>query len=123
MKCGRSNIGIWFPKLKRPDILLIGDTLVHGKKHFNDVKPFNLGMRGDHVQHVLLRIKFGLMPINPSMVIIHADTNNLMKNEHREIAEVFLQIGNLVNQRLPNSKVVITRLLPRGVKNVDIGNT
>ena len=87
------------------------------------MKPFNLGMRGDHVHHVLLGIKFGLIPINTSMVIVHADTNNLMKNDPREIGEVFLQIGNLVKQSLPNSKVVITRLLPRGVKNVDIGKT
>ena len=87
------------------------------------MKLFNLGMRGDHVQHVLLRIKLVLMQINPSMVIVHGDTNNLMKNEPREIGEVFLQIGNLVKQRLPNSKVVITGLLPRGVINVDIGKT
>ena len=78
-------------------------------------------MRGDHIQHVLLRIKFGLMPLNPSMVIIYAGTNNLLKNEPREIAEGILQIVNLVKQRLPNSKVVITRLLPRGLKNVDMG--
>ena len=80
-------------------------------------------MRGDHIQHVLSRIKFGLMPINPSMVIIHSSTNNLMKNELREIVEGILQIGNLVKPCLPNSKVVITGLLPRGVKNVDIEKT
>ena len=98
------------------DILLIDDSIIFNfwryprvwKKHFNDVKPYNLGMRGDHVQHVLWRIKFGLMPINPSMVIIHSSTNNLMKNEPREIAEGIQQIGNLVKQRLPNSKMVIT---------------
>ena len=75
-----------------------------------------MGMRGDRTQHVLWRIKFGLLPANVNIVIIHAGTNNLGKNKPLEVAKGILQIGHAVRQRLPNSKIVITGLLPRDLK-------
>ena len=105
------------------DVIFIGDSIIFNfwryphvwEKHFG-LKSFNFGMRGDCIQHVLWRIKFGLMPINASIVVIHAGTNNLLKDKPQKIAEGILQIGTLVKQRLPNVKVVITGLLPRGLK-------
>ena len=111
-------------RVSTSDILLIGDSIIFQfsrypcvwAKHFKNLKNFNMGMRGDRTQHVLWRIKFGLLPANVNIVIIHAGTNNLLKNKPFEVAEGILQIGHEVRRRLPNSKIVMTGLLPRGLK-------
>ena len=73
-------------------------------------------MRGDRTQHVLWRIKFGLLPANVDIVIIHAGINNLYKNKPFEVAEGIPQVGYAMKQRLPHAKIILTGLLPRGLK-------
>ena len=75
-----------------------------------------MGMRGDRIQHVLWRIRFGFLPANVNIVIIHADTNNLCKNKPFGVAEGTLQVGYAIKQRLPDFKIILTGLLPRGLK-------
>ena len=72
---------------------------------------------GDRIQQVLWRIKFGFLPVNVDIVTIHAGTNNLSKHKPVEVAEGNLQVGYAIKQRLPNSKIALTGLLPRGLKD------
>ena len=65
---------------------------------FQKFESFNMGTRGDRTQHVLWWIKFGLLPANVNIVIIHAGTNNLGKNKPLEVAKGILQIGHAVRQ-------------------------
>ena len=73
-------------------------------------------MRGDHIQHVLWQIKFGLLPATT------AGTNNLSKNNPFAVAEGILQVGYSIKQRLPSSKIILTSLLPRGLKTSKFPN-
>ena len=111
-------------KRVKSDVLLIGDSIIFQfhrypsvwEKHFKGLTCFNMGMCGDRIQHVLWRIKFGLLPANVDIVMIHAGTNNLSKNKPFAVAEGILQVGYSIRQRLPNSKIILTGLLPRGLK-------
>ena len=73
-------------------------------------------MRGDRIQHLLWWIKFGLLPVNVDIVIIHAGTNNLSKNKHVEVCRrhpsesegCLLQTSTYrlcKKQRLPNQRL------------------
>ena len=65
------------------DIVLIGDSIVRHynkyphvlKKYFK--KAINLDISGDCTQHVLWRLKFGLLPLNAILIIVHIGTNDV----------------------------------------------
>jgi hypothetical protein len=109
---------------KPADILLIGDSIIFNfkkypnvwKKNFTNLKNVNYGIRGDCTQHVLWRIKFGLLPL-AGLVLIHAGTNNLKKCGAWEIAKGIVKIATAIHDRMPNARLVITGLLPRNGRN------
>ena len=53
---------------------------------------------------------------------MHAGRNNLSKNKPFEVEEGILQVGYAIKQRLPHSKIIITGLLPRGLKTSNFQN-
>ena len=71
-------------------------------------------MSGDCTQHILRRLKFGLLPLNERYFVIHMGTNNIGSNKPMEIAEAIVEIAILLKQR-NNDQVVVTGLLPRGM--------
>ena len=81
------------------------------KRHFKNA--LNLGMSGDCTQHILWRLKFGLLPLNGKHFVIHVGTNNIACNHPMEIAEAIVQIAVLFKQK--NAQVIVTGLLPRGM--------
>ena len=109
---------------KSTDVLMIGDSIIFNfkrypkvwYKNFANLKNANYGIRGDCIQHVLWRIKFGLLPL-AGLVLIHAGTNNLKKCEALEIAEGIVKIATAIKDRMPNVKIMNTGLLPRNGRN------
>ena len=122
-----------------PDILLIGASIIQNvhkyypgvwADNFNPLKAVNYGIGGDRVQHVLWRVKYGLLPISAQIVIIHVGTNNISrKNDNPDdIAEALVFLAESIKQRLPNAVVFLTGILPRGEKEllpkiVDVNKT
>ena len=104
------------------EYVLLGDSIIHHFQRYEDSwkryfqqKNINFGISGDRTQHVLWRVKYGLLPLHASVFIVHAGTNNISKNEPIHIAMAILQIATFIRQRHPKAKIVITGLLPRGL--------
>ena len=66
------------------------------KRHFKDA--LNLGMSVDCTQHVLWRLKFGLLPPT-GKYLVHVGTNNIGSSEPMEIAEAIVQIAAMLKQK------------------------
>ena len=122
-----------------PEIVLIGDSITHmwggrplqrnranglesWKELFAD-KALNLGFGWDRTQNVLWRIHHGeLDGLKPKYAVIHIGTNNLAGTRNhvagtpRQIAEGILEVVSLVEQKLPETKVILMAIFPRGEK-------
>jgi platelet-activating factor acetylhydrolase IB subunit beta/gamma len=104
------------------EYVLLGDSIMSNFQWYkNSWKIYfhheyiNFGISGDRTQHVLWRVKFGLLPLHASVFIVHAGTNNICKNKPIQIALAILEIATCIRQRYPKAKIVITGLLPRGL--------
>ena len=82
---------------------------------FGTSPPVNFGFGGDKIEKTMWRIEQGPLP-QVGTVIIHCGTNNLKRNSKEEIASGICQLANMVKQRLPKSRVVITGIFHRGSK-------
>lgn len=120
-----------------PEVVLIGDSITHmwgglpaepkrangadsWKALFGD-KALNLGFGWDRTQNVLWRIDHGEIDgIRPSLVVIHIGTNNLAKTQNygggraEEIAAGIRAVGQRVRVKLPEAKIVLMAVFPRG---------
>lgn len=122
-----------------PEIVLIGDSITHmwGGRPFEEKfhrgqdswdatfgeHALNLGFGWDRTQNALWRIDHGeLDGINPRTVVIHIGTNNLAGTpRHREskpaeVADAIAAICKRVQSRLPETKIILMGVFPRGEK-------
>lgn len=122
-----------------PEVVLLGDSITHmwagrpkeqkyhrgvasWKQTFGD-RALNLGFGWDRTQNVLWRIDHGeLDGISPKTVILHIGTNNLAGTPRHEVsppAEVAEAIGEIcrrVKRKLPQAKLIVMAVFPRGEK-------
>jgi len=121
----------------KPRVVMIGDSITHfwsglprgvrasGPQSwqwlYGDTPVLNLGFGWDRTQNVLWRIRQGeLDGLDPGWVVIHIGTNNLTGSEHARTntpAEVAAGVEAVVAQvrgRLPQAKVVLMGIFPRG---------
>lgn len=110
------------------DLIFIGDSITHGwesegkqawDKHFSKWKPLNLGFGGDRTQHVLWRLDHGNIDgIHPKAAVLMIGTNNSNENDNtaEEIAEGITAIVKKLREKLPETKVLILAIFPRGEK-------
>ncbi|HDS83766.1 MAG TPA: GDSL family lipase [Phycisphaerales bacterium] len=109
------------------DLLLIGDSITHGwdehpqlwDAYFGYWNTVNAGFSGDRTQHVLWRLENGnIEGISPRVAMIMIGTNNSNGNEYtaEEIAEGVAAIVCKLKTQLPQTKIVILSIFPRGSK-------
>ncbi|MFA5291532.1 MAG: GDSL-type esterase/lipase family protein [Phycisphaerae bacterium] len=109
------------------DIIMVGDSITHywerdaGKavweKYYANRNIVNMGFSGDRTQHVLWRLEHGeVNDINPKLAIIMIGTNNSNgeDNTAQEIADGVKAIVCQLRTRLPNTKILILAIFPRG---------
>jgi lysophospholipase L1-like esterase len=111
------------------DLLFIGDSITHGwegggkdvwAKYYAKRNAVNLGIGGDQTQHVLWRLDHGnLEGISPKLAVLMIGTNNSGSNTSEEIAQGVKAIVDKLQAKLPNMKVLILAIFPRGEKNDD----
>lgn len=108
------------------DMLLLGDSITEGWDSAPDVRNAlfaghavaNFGISGDTTQNLLWRITDGgeLRGLSPKAVVLLIGTNNL--GLHNDSAgDIALGIGAIVRvlrQSLPDAKVLILGIFPRG---------
>ena len=123
-------------KSRKPDIVLIGDSITHywgglprarparGVKVWRNLmgdRALNLGFGWDRIQNVLWRIEHGEMEgVDPKYVIINVGTNNLSKtprcrdNTPQEIAAGIETLCLKLTHKHPRAKIILMGIFPRG---------
>ncbi|MCU4677246.1 GDSL-type esterase/lipase family protein [Catenovulum sp. 2E275] len=118
-------------KTQNPDFILIGDSITHGwedagkdvwNKWFADIHTLNLGFSGDRTENVLWRLQHGEVDgLSPKLVMIMIGTNNTghrMENPEFIINGINAILTEL-DKRIPNSKVLLLNIFPRGAEISD----
>ena len=111
-------------KTSSASVLLIGDSIIQGlarypkiwNKYFTSLKALNFGMGGDRTQNVLWRVENGEIPLNTQLIVVHCGTNNTDRDTPKDIACGIASIGMVFQEAKPNSKIVLTGLLPRDLQ-------
>lgn len=106
-------------------VLFLGDSITAGwagsgkkvwEENFSQYQPANFGIGGDRTQHVLWRIANGeLDGINPKVVVLMIGTNN---NGYpvEDIIKGDKKIVEQIHAKLPNAKLLLLAIFPRGVE-------
>jgi len=112
-------------------VLFIGDSITAGwqiptglwKNNFGQFNPANFGIPGDGTQHVLWRIENGeLDGIAPKVVVVLIGTNN-MGYPADDIVKADTKIVATIHEKLPDTKVLLLGIFPRGADITKVGPT
>lgn len=104
------------------DLLFLGDSITQGwgnnsvwKRFYGPRHPANFGIGGDRTQHVLWRIEHGEIDgIHPRVAVLMIGTNNAGSNTADEIAAGVTSIVKELRKRLPETRVLLLGVFPRG---------
>ena len=111
------------------DLVMIGDSITHNwesqknyKAAFADCKMLNLGFAGDRTQNVLWRIEHGALDgISPKLVTLMIGTNHahdprkgFTPDKPEDVFTGIKEIVAEVRKRLPNAKLIVFSVFPRG---------
>lgn len=108
------------------DLLYIGDSITHffessGRQVWNEYyaprNAVNMGISGDRTQHVLWRLdNYDFSNVNPKLAIIMIGTNNSnnQDNTAEEIADGIIAICQRLRTKLPETKILLLAIFPRG---------
>jgi len=119
------------------EVLFLGDSITDGwrskgkavwEKNYAPRQAANFGIGGDRTQHVLWRMENGeLDGIKPKAVVLMIGTNNSGKDQEGkprnttpEIIEGVTAIVKGLRAKLPQSKILLLAIFPRGEKDTPI---
>lgn len=112
--------------MKRVDLLMVGDSITHGweqagketwEKYYANRNAFNIGFSGDRTEHVIWRFQNGAIDdISPKLTVIMIGTNNTghRKENPEHTALGIRRVIDELHLRLPNTKVLLLGVFPRG---------
>lgn len=104
-------------------VLFMGDSITAGwnnvpelwEASYGNYQPANFGIGGDRTEHVIWRIQQGeLDKISPKVVVLMIGTNNTGDNAAVEIAAGNRKIVALIQEALPETKILLLAVFPRG---------
>lgn len=111
------------------DLLFIGDSITQGwegrgkgvwAKFYGKRNAVNLGIGGDRTQHVIWRLDNGnVKDISPRAAVIMIGTNNSGSNSSEQIAEGVSVIVKQLREKLPEMKILLLGVFPRGANYED----
>ena len=129
------GFSLWMPRhnnlkervRKEPvDLLMIGDSIVfrwerQGKKvweeFYGNRRAVQIGSSGDHTDHILWRLQNGAVAgAQPKLTVLLIGTNNtgLRGDPPEETAYGVFAILQELKKRLPESKILLLGIFPRG---------
>ena len=112
-------------------LLFLGDSITAHwadaphiwEAYFGKYQPANFGVAGDATQHVIWRIEHGeLSGIHPRVVVLLAGTNNTATHSAAEITAADKRIVELIRKNIPEAKVLLLGIFPRGVRKLRDGS-
>jgi beta-glucosidase len=111
---------------EKAEVIFVGDSITQGwegegKETWNRVyapmNALNLGISGDRTQHVLWRLEHGnLDGLKPKAAVVMIGTNNSNNEDNtvEQIAEGATAIVKKLREKLPETKVLLLAIFPRG---------
>ena len=110
------------------DLLFVGDSITQGwgdnpvwKRFYGERNAANFGIGGDRTEHVLWRLDHGEIDgIKPKVVVLMIGTNNMNVNTPAEIAEGVAAVVDRLKSKLPETKVLLLGIFPRGDKDAPV---
>lgn len=111
-------------------LLFLGDSITerwHVAPHiwqayFGKYEPANFGIGGDRTQHLIWQIEHGeLDGIAPKVTVLMIGTNNSLDYNAEEIAAADRKIVAMIRARLPNTRILVLGILPRGPRDMKGG--
>lgn len=109
------------------DLLFLGDSITANwrhasqvwKAHFGQYNPANFGIGGDATQHILWRIQQGeLDGLHPKVLVLLAGGNNHLQTAPQILNGINAILAQ-VHMKLPDTRVLILGILPRGADPAD----
>jgi beta-glucosidase len=118
---------------KDPELIIIGNSIFHSldnedrkevwEKYLDQYRTVNMGISGDRTENVIWRLQNGsLENINPKVALLLIGTNNTDGNHYlnistpEELAGGIWKICEIVEEKLPATKILIMGILPYGYK-------
>jgi len=114
------------------ELLMIGDSITHAwkyigrevwNKYYKHRNAVNLGFSGDRTEHVIWRLQNGeVAGISPKLAILMIGTNNTgqRRDSAKRIAAGIKAIIKELQTRLPETKILLLAIFPRGEKPEDL---
>lgn len=105
-------------------LLFLGDSITEGwakaphiwDHYFAPYQPANFGISGDQTQHVIWRIEQGEVDgIAPKVLVLMIGTNNTTWHTAEQIAAADRRIVELIRAKLPETKILLLAIFPRGL--------
>lgn len=113
------------------DILFLGDSITdfwrnRGRnvwdQYYAPRHAANFGIGGDRTQHVLWRIEHGeLDGIHPKVTVLMIGTNNSGTDSPENIARAIKLIIDDIHAKIPETKILLLAIFPRGPHRGDDG--
>ena len=109
-------------------LLFLGDSITYSWPKQGELSwarlagyvPASFGVPGDRTEHLLWRITHGeLEEINPKVAVVLIGTNNIggfTDEKPAWVANAIKKIVLVVHERLPNTRVLLLGIFPRGEK-------
>jgi len=108
------------------DLLFLGDSITQGwndnavwKRYYGHRKAMNAGIGGDRTQHILWRLDHGNVDgLHPKLAVLMIGTNNSNREDNtaEEIADGIKAIVAKLKTKLPETKILVLGIFPRGEK-------
>ncbi|SIS80458.1 beta-glucosidase [Zobellia uliginosa] len=116
-----------------PELILVGNSIFHTlekedrkevwTKYLDRYRTVDMGISGDRTENVIWRIENGTLEgINPKVAVVLIGTNNTDGNHYlnistpEELADGIYRICSLLNQKLPNTEILLMGILHYGYK-------
>ena len=113
-------------KMAKVDLVFLGDSITHAwdnkgkdvwKEYYSNRNALNIGFSGDRAEHVLWRLNHGAVDaIDPKLLVLMIGTNNTGHRQDRpeDTALGIKEILKTIDRKLPNTKVLLLAVFPRG---------
>ncbi len=129
----------WIPRHKEklaargsdPELVFLGDSITQGwesegaeafEASFGQWRTLNLGFSGDRTENVLWRLEHGEVDgIDPKLVVMMIGTNNTghRMDPPEDVAAGVTEIVSELQERLPDTKILLLAIFPRGETAAD----
>jgi lysophospholipase L1-like esterase len=105
------------------NLLFLGDSITRRwaevpelwNLYYRKYQPANFGVGSDTTQNLLWRIQHGeLDGIHPKVTVLLIGTNNVPTNSGSEIAAAIKKIIGVIQLKLPDTKIILLAIFPRG---------